>query len=223
MNVNKIILIILSVLIVSSGGILLWYNYDLKQQQIAAEEQARIEQAKIEEENRIAKLNEQKTILLDSIGNILETYGDYIGNDESAEVDNIIEYIKSCDNIENIDKYSERLQEIVDNAIIYKEYLEQYQSNYENNYQYYSYDIDSFDAKEWIAQRESGGDYSALNGRYWGRYQLSNDWFNGYDRDFILNTEEGHKIQEEKIEEYVAGRYGSWENAYNFWQNNGWY
>lgn len=34
-------------------------------------------------------------------------------------------------------------------------------------------------AKEWIAQRESGGSYSATNGQYIGRYQLSASYLNG--------------------------------------------
>ncbi|MDD7758164.1 MAG: LysM peptidoglycan-binding domain-containing protein, partial [Aerococcus suis] len=29
------------------------------------------------------------------------------------------------------------------------------------------------EAKEWIAQRESGGSYTAVNGQYYGRYQLN--------------------------------------------------
>jgi len=48
------------------------------------------------------------------------------------------------------------------------------------------------EAKEWIAQKESGGSYTATNGRYIG-------------------------------DAYVAGRYGSWAAAKNFWLNNGWY
>lgn len=95
-------------------------------------------------------------------------------------------------------------------------------AQYEPEPQYVS-SISEYEAKEWIAQRESGGSYSAQNGRYWGRYQLDSSWFEGYDIDFILYTEEGHQIQEEMIESYVAGRYGSWVAAYNFWQNNGWY
>ena len=70
------------------------------------------------------------------------------------------------------------------------------------------------DAKEWIAQRESGGDYNARNGQYIGRYQLSADKLDG---DF---SEEN---QEATAEAYVADRYGSWQAAKDFWQQNGWY
>ena len=33
--------------------------------------------------------------------------------------------------------------------------------------------------KEWIAQKESGGSYTATNGRYIGRYQLDVSYLNG--------------------------------------------
>lgn len=69
-------------------------------------------------------------------------------------------------------------------------------------------------AKEWIAWRESGGDYDARNGQYIGRYQLSADKLDG-------DWSEEH--QEEVAEAYVADRYGSWQSAQEFWQQNGWY
>ena len=69
-------------------------------------------------------------------------------------------------------------------------------------------------AKEWIAWRESGGDYNARNGQYIGRYQLSADKLDG-------DWSEEH--QEEVAEAYVQDRYGSWEAAKDFWQQNGWY
>src|SRR5699024_10237265 len=37
----------------------------------------------------------------------------------------------------------------------------------------------SSSAKEWIAQKESGGSYSASNGQYVGRYQLSSSYLSG--------------------------------------------
>lgn len=69
-------------------------------------------------------------------------------------------------------------------------------------------------AKEWIAWRESGGDYNARNGQYIGRYQLSEDKLGG-------DWSEEH--QEEVADAYVADRYGSWEAAKDFWERNGWY
>ena len=70
------------------------------------------------------------------------------------------------------------------------------------------------EAKEWIAQKESGGSYTATNGRYIGRYQLTDSYLNG---DYSAEN------QERVADAYVAGRYCSWTAAKNFWLNNGWY
>ncbi|EOU15010.1 aggregation-promoting factor [Enterococcus pallens] len=69
-------------------------------------------------------------------------------------------------------------------------------------------------AKEWIAQKESGGSYSATNGQYIGRYQLSASYLNG---DYSAEN------QERVADQYVTSRYGSWEGAQSFWLANGWY
>ena len=69
-------------------------------------------------------------------------------------------------------------------------------------------------AKEWIASKESSGNYDARNGRYVGRYQLDSSYLNG---DFSPAN------QERVVEQYVSERYGSWENAQAFWLANGWY
>ncbi|MDU6550059.1 MAG: LysM domain-containing protein [Streptococcus mitis] len=70
------------------------------------------------------------------------------------------------------------------------------------------------EAKEWIAQKESGGSYTATNGQYIGRYQVTDSYLNG---DYSAEN------QERVADAYVAGRYGSWSAAKNFWLNNGWY
>ena len=70
------------------------------------------------------------------------------------------------------------------------------------------------EAKEWIAQKESGGSYTATNGQYIGRYQFTDSYLNG---DYSAAN------QERVADAYVAGRYGSWSAAKNFWLNNGWY
>ena len=70
------------------------------------------------------------------------------------------------------------------------------------------------EAKEWIAQKASGGSYTATNGQYIGRYQLTDSYLNG---DYSAEN------QERVADAYVAGRYGSWSAAKNFWLNNGWY
>lgn len=69
-------------------------------------------------------------------------------------------------------------------------------------------------AKEEIARRESGGSYTAQNGQYYGRYQLTISYLNG-----DLSPEN----QERVADAYVAGRYGSWSAALAFWNANGWY
>ena len=69
-------------------------------------------------------------------------------------------------------------------------------------------------AKAWIAGRESGGSYSARNGQYIGKYQLSASYLGG---DYSAAN------QERVADNYVKSRYGSWTNAQSFWQSNGWY
>ena len=69
-------------------------------------------------------------------------------------------------------------------------------------------------AKAWIAARESGGSYTAQNGQYYGKYQLSSTYLNG---DYSAAN------QELVADNYVASRYGSWTAAQQFWQSHGWY
>lgn len=69
-------------------------------------------------------------------------------------------------------------------------------------------------AKAWIANKESGGSYSARNGQYVGKYQLSASYLNG---DYSAAN------QEKVANQYVSSRYGSWAKAQAFWQANGWY
>lgn len=69
-------------------------------------------------------------------------------------------------------------------------------------------------AKAWIAQHESGGNYSASNGQYIGKYQLSSSYLNG---DYSPAN------QERVADQYVANRYGSWTAAQQFWQAHNWY
>ena len=69
-------------------------------------------------------------------------------------------------------------------------------------------------AKEWIAQKESSGSYTAQNGQYYGRYQLTITYLNG---------DLSPANQEKVADQYVVNRYGSWSAAKNFWLANGWY
>lgn len=73
---------------------------------------------------------------------------------------------------------------------------------------------DEASAREFIAARESGGSYSAANGQYYGKYQLSRSYLGG---DLSAAN------QERVANSYVQSRYGSWTAAKNHWLQNGWY
>ena len=86
---------------------------------------------------------------------------------------------------------------------------------YGNSYWYESDDADAeAAAKEWIAWRESGGDYDARNCQYVGRYQLN---------EMDLDGDYSEENQEAAAEAYIADRYGSWQAAQEHWQEYGWY
>ncbi len=69
-------------------------------------------------------------------------------------------------------------------------------------------------AKLWIANRESGYNYHARNGRYYGRFQLDVSYLHG---DYSVAN------QERTADRYVKGRYGSWTAAKRFWMAHNWY
>ena len=86
---------------------------------------------------------------------------------------------------------------------------------YGNSYWYESDDADAeAAAKEWIAFRESGGDYNSRNGQYIGRYQLN---------EMYLEGDYSEENQEAAAEAYIADRYGSWQAAQEHWREYGWY
>ncbi|KRL72234.1 LysM peptidoglycan-binding domain-containing protein [Ligilactobacillus saerimneri] len=70
------------------------------------------------------------------------------------------------------------------------------------------------EAKAWIASHESGGSYTASNGNYYGKYQLSRSYLGG---DYSPAN------QECVADNYVASRYGSWSAAKSHWLSHGWY
>ena len=70
------------------------------------------------------------------------------------------------------------------------------------------------EAKEWIAQRESGGSYTAVNGQYYGRYQLNPS---------LVSHGASPAEQERAADNYVSNRYGSWTAAKQAWLAQGWY
>lgn len=86
---------------------------------------------------------------------------------------------------------------------------------YGNSYWYESDDEEAeAAAKEWIAFRESGGDYNSRNGQYIGRYQLN---------EMYLDGDYSPENQEAAAEAYIADRYGSWQAAQEHWREYGWY
>ncbi|MBN7274183.1 LysM peptidoglycan-binding domain-containing protein [Ligilactobacillus pobuzihii] len=72
----------------------------------------------------------------------------------------------------------------------------------------------SSSAKDQLAQRESGGSYTARNGQFIGKYQLGAQ---------MLNGDYSEANQEKVADQYVEGRYGSWENALKHSDQTGWY
>ena len=72
----------------------------------------------------------------------------------------------------------------------------------------------SSSAKDQLAQRESGGSYSARNGQFIGKYQLGAQ---------MLNGDYSEANQERTAQRYVDERYGSWENALKHSNQTGWY
>lgn len=99
-----------------------------------------------------------------------------------------------------------------------EEYYEEYYYEpvyYGNSYWYESDDAEAeAEAKEWIAWRESGGDYNSRNGQYVGRYQLN---------EMYLDGDYSEENQEAAAEAYIADRYGSWQAAQEHWREYGWY
>ena len=100
-----------------------------------------------------------------------------------------------------------------------------YNNNNNNNYSYnanantqattnsgYNYQATGSSSEE--ANKESGGSYTATNGQYIGKYQLSASYLNG---DYSAAN------QERVANQYVTSRYGSWVAAQQFWQSHGWY
>lgn len=69
-------------------------------------------------------------------------------------------------------------------------------------------------AAEAIAQAESGGSYTAQNGKYYGRYQLDLAYLGG---------DLSPQHQDEVFQQYCNQRYGGVNQALAFRQSHGWY
>lgn len=77
-----------------------------------------------------------------------------------------------------------------------------------------TYAANSNSSANYIASRESGGSYSARNGQYIGKYQLSASYLHG---DYSPAN------QERVARQYAISRYGSWQAAANFHRTHGWW
>jgi len=80
-----------------------------------------------------------------------------------------------------------------------------------------SYPVSSNAAKAYIYNRESGNNPNATNPN--GCYGI------GQDCNGVLRAQCGadYGCQDAYFDGYAQRRYGSWEGAYAFWQNNGWW
>ena len=78
----------------------------------------------------------------------------------------------------------------------------------------YTSSLDGNAAANAIAQAESGGSYTAQNGRYYGKYQLDLAYLGG---------DLSPQHQDQVFQQYCNSRYGSVQNAYSFRQAHGWY
>lgn len=84
-----------------------------------------------------------------------------------------------------------------------------------NSYWYESDDAEAeAAAKEWIAWRESGGDYNSRNGQYVGKFQLN---------EMYLDGDYSEENQEAAASRYIEDRYGSWQAAQEHHREYGWY
>ena len=77
-----------------------------------------------------------------------------------------------------------------------------------------TYAANSNSSANYIASCESGGSYSARNGQYIGKYQLSASYLHG---DYSPAN------QERVAKQYAISRYGSWQAAANFHRSHGWW
>lgn len=129
-----------------------------------------------------------------------------MGNVEAAKTENKNQKVGQNNTKANTQASSQTYQQP---AQTYQQPAQTYQAPAQT-----TYTANNSSAKQIIAQRESGGSYNARNGQYIGKYQLSSAYLNG---DYSPAN------QERVADQYVAQRYGSWDNALAFWNNNGWY
>lgn len=156
--------------------------------------------------NQIAVENDIENVHIINVGQKL-VINDY---DEKLDVAHPTEA-----NFTPVAQYTEPVQEVqAQPEVQYTEPVQAQPVVQEQPAQTQSYEGQSSSAKEWIAMKESTNNYNATNGRYIGKYQLDASYLNG---------DHSPANQERVADQYVAGRYGSWEAAKQFWLANGWY
>lgn len=155
----------------------------------------------------------------------IELYGSVITDDQKKKLIDLEYKMIGSGSIEDYNEYLDEFNKICAEldeklaALSTKQYASsnvQYSSNGTRgssaSRSYWSGDANS--AKAFIINKESGGSYTATNGRYYGAYQLDINYLNG-----DLSPENQDRV----AEEYVNNRYGGWEGAVAHWQANGWY
>ena len=220
-------LVILVVLLGIIGGLIEYHTAKVSQvinesfsiisDNMSVERQKEIRLSQLDGYDNVQEwLNDLLTLKSDFEGSAdaaVDSYGDFLSDEE---IDLLHEYENNVLAAESITQASEQI-DLFDALVNEKAALAQpYYGGYSYNSYYYTSDNEegNLSAKEWIAWRESGGDYNARNGQYIGRYQLSADKLDG---------DWSPEHQEEVADDYVANRYGSWEAAKEFWEAHGWY
>lgn len=190
----------------------------------------------------VDKINMQ-TQQQDQVTRIIQDYGDYLDLNEISQIQQIMEKQSVATSISELkqykaelDKWSQYGADKKQKALQEKEEAEERAAqealaaeqaaqqaaiaqnvqtiSYSNTNANTSYSWSGGSAKDFIVSKESGGNYNATNGRFFGAYQLDISYLNG-----DLSQENQDRV----AEQYVNNRYGSWENAAAHWQSNGWY
>lgn len=158
---------------------------------------------KIIVDSRISFSKDEQVITFEDEKNEVESYD----ISEPEQVEEVVEeepvYTEPVEEV-----YTERVEEepveeeFVEEVYTEPVYTEPVSSNSEQ------------EAKEQIAFKESTDNYYAKNGRYIGKFQLDYTYLGG---DYSPAN------QEKVAEEYVASRYGSWNEALEHHEIHNWY
>lgn len=163
---------------------------------------------------------------------IKQQYDEYLSDENYTLLQEYSDSISKCSNLTDIAEYEVLIQNIIDECEQSKSEKEaeelaaakaaqaaqavsySYSSSTTSFVQTSSSWSDAASAKAFIIGKESGGSYTATNGRYYGAYQLDSSYLDG---DYSAEN------QDRVAENYVNNRYGGWEGAASFWQSHGWY